>query len=91
MNHETLEGLGEFLTVMQTLDFVLGLHNYLKFFQCLSCLYQALQAQKTFSAALMLTGDVLHWTSTSSITSTTTTITTVIGLIFKHKKLLYKH
>ena len=35
--------------------------------------------------------DVLHCTSNSSITSTTTTITTVIGLIFKHKKLSYKH
>ena len=26
---------------MQTLDFILGLHNYLEFFQPLSCLYQA--------------------------------------------------
>ena len=38
-------------TVMQTLDFVLGLHNCLEFSQPLSCLYQAMQTQKTFSIA----------------------------------------
>ena len=43
---QTLEGLGEFLTVMQTLDFVSGLHDSLKFFQPLECLYQAMQTQE---------------------------------------------
>ena len=37
--------------IMQTLDFVLGLHNCLKFSQLLSCLSQALQTQKMFSTA----------------------------------------
>ena len=46
-----LEALGEFSTVMQTLDFVSGLHNCLKFSQPLSCLYQAMQTRKTFSIA----------------------------------------
>ena len=32
----------EFETVMQTLDFVSGLHNCLEFSQPLSCLYQAM-------------------------------------------------
>ena len=48
---QTLKGLGEFSTVMQTLDFVSGLHNYLEFSQPLSCLYQTMQTQKTFSIA----------------------------------------
>ena len=52
---QTLEGLGELSTVMQTvmqtLDFVSGLHNYLEFSQPLSCLYQAMQSRKTFSIA----------------------------------------
>ena len=48
---ETLEGLGEFSTVMQALDFVSGLHNCLEFSQPLSCLYQAMQTQQTFSIA----------------------------------------
>ena len=43
-----LEGLGEFSTVMQTLDFVSGLHNCLEFSQALSCLYQAMQTRKRF-------------------------------------------
>ena len=47
----TLEGLGKFLTVMQALDFILGLHNCLEFPQPLSCLYQAMQTMKTFSIA----------------------------------------
>ena len=47
----TLEGLGEFSTVMQTLDFVSGLPNCLEFSQSLSCLYQAMQTQKTFFIA----------------------------------------
>ena len=38
----TLEGLGEFSTVMQTLDFVSGLHNHLELSQVLWCLYQAM-------------------------------------------------
>ena len=38
-------------TVMQTLDFVSGLHNRLEFSQPLSCLYQAMQTRKTFSIA----------------------------------------
>ena len=38
-------------TVMQTLDFVSGLHNCLEFSQPLSCLYQAMQTRKTFSIA----------------------------------------
>ena len=46
-----LAGLGEFLTVKQTLDCVLGLHNCLEFSQPLLCLYQAMQTQKTFSIA----------------------------------------
>ena len=40
------EALGEFSTVMQTLDFVSGLHNCLEFSQPLSCLYQAMQTQE---------------------------------------------
>ena len=32
-----------FTTVMQTLDFVSGLHNRLEFSQPLSCLYQGMQ------------------------------------------------
>ena len=51
---ETLEGLGKFLTVMQTLDFVSGFHNCLEFSQSLSCLYQAMQTWKTFSIAKLL-------------------------------------
>ena len=43
--------LGEFSTVMQTLDFVSGLHNCLEFSQPLWCLYQAMQKRKTFSIA----------------------------------------
>ena len=46
-------GLGEFSTVMQTLDFVSGLHNCLEFSQALSCLYQAMQTRKTFSIAVI--------------------------------------
>ena len=46
-----LEALGEFSTVMQTPDFVSGLHNCLEFSQPLSCLYQAMQTRKTFSIA----------------------------------------
>ena len=38
--------LGEFSTVMQTLDFVSGLHHCLEFSQPLSCLYQAMQTQE---------------------------------------------
>ena len=38
-------------SVMQTLDFVSGLHNCLEFSQPLSCLYQAMQTRKTFSIA----------------------------------------
>ena len=41
--------MGEFSTVMQTLDFVSGLHNCLEFSQPLECLYQAMQTRKTFS------------------------------------------
>ena len=46
-----LAGLGEFLTIKQTLDCVLSLHNCLEFSQPLLCLYQAMQTQKTFSIA----------------------------------------
>ena len=46
-----LFNLGEFSTVMQTLEFVSGLHNCLEFSQALSCLYQARQTRKTFSIA----------------------------------------
>ena len=46
---QTLEGLGEFSTVMQTLEFGSGLHDCPKFSQPLSCLYQAMQTRKTFS------------------------------------------
>ena len=38
----TLEGLREFSTVMQTLDFFSGLHNRLELSQVLWCLYQAM-------------------------------------------------
>ena len=38
----TLEGLREFSTVMQTLDFFSGLHNHLELSQVLWCLYQAM-------------------------------------------------
>ena len=38
----TLEGLGEFSTVMQTLDLVSGLHNHHELSQVLWCLYQAM-------------------------------------------------
>ena len=37
---------------MQTLDFVLGLHNCLEFSQPHSCLYQAMQTRKSFSNCL---------------------------------------
>ena len=40
------KGSGEFSTVMQTLDFVSGLHNCLEFSQPLECLYQAMQTQQ---------------------------------------------
>ena len=39
--------------VMQTLDFVSGLHNCLEFSQPLSRFYQAMQPRKTFSIALI--------------------------------------
>ena len=45
---DPLKGLGEFSTVMQTLDFVSGLHNCLEFSQLLECLYQAMQTWKSF-------------------------------------------
>ena len=45
------EGLREFSTVMQTLDFFSGLHNCLELSQPLSCLYQAMETRKTFSIA----------------------------------------
>ena len=41
-----LAGLGEFLTVMQTLNCVLGLHNCREFSQPLECLYQGMQTQE---------------------------------------------
>ena len=44
----TLEALGEFSTVIQTLDFVSGLNNYLEFSQPLSCLYGAMQTENVF-------------------------------------------
>ena len=43
------ESFAFFLTVMQTLDFVSGLHNCLEFSQPLEFLYQAMPTQKTFS------------------------------------------
>ena len=43
---------------MQTLDFISGLHNCLEFSQPLSCIYQAMQARKTFSIALILVPQV---------------------------------
>ena len=60
----TFEGLGEFSTVMQTLDFVSGLHNCLKFSQHLSCLYQAMQTRKMLSIAFK------YYTRDEPITST---------------------
>ena len=48
---ETLEVLGEFLTVMQTRDEVEGLHNCREFSQPLSSLYQAMKTRETFSIA----------------------------------------
>ena len=43
------ESFAFFSTVMQTLDFISGLHNCLEFSQPLECLHQAMQTQKTFS------------------------------------------
>ena len=40
-----------FSTVMQTFEFVSGLHNLLEFSQLFTCLYQAMKTQKTFSSA----------------------------------------
>ena len=51
ISKKMLEALGEFSTVMQTLDFVSGLHNCLEFSRPLSGLYQAMQKRKTFSIA----------------------------------------
>ena len=45
------ESFAFFLTVMQTLDFVSGLHDCLEFSQPLEFLYQAIQTWKTFSIA----------------------------------------
>ena len=45
------ESFAFFLTVMQTLNFVSGLHNCLEFSQPLEFLYQAMPTQKTFSIA----------------------------------------
>ena len=36
------------MTVMQTLDFISGLHNCLEFSQPLSCLTQAMQTENVF-------------------------------------------
>ena len=47
----TLKGLGKFSTVMQTLDFILGLYNCLEFSQPLSCLNKDMQTPKTFPIA----------------------------------------
>ena len=38
---------------MQTLDFVLGLHNCLEFSQPLECLYQAMQVQENSFLSLL--------------------------------------
>ena len=43
---ETLKGLGEFSTVMQTRDKVKDLHNCREFSQPLECLNQAMQTQE---------------------------------------------
>ena len=45
--------LNDISTVMQTLDFISGLHNCLEFSQPLLCLYQAMQTGKTFSIAFV--------------------------------------
>ena len=45
---------------MQTLDFVSGLHDCLKFSQSLLCLYQAMQTWKTFSIAQMMVHNSLE-------------------------------
>ena len=49
----TLEGLGEFETVMQTRDEVEGLHNCREFSQPLECLYQDMQTQEKSSLLLL--------------------------------------
>ena len=52
----------EFSTVMQTLDFVLGLHSCFEFSQPLSCLYPAMQTRKTFSPGVILfTPGTVHY------------------------------
>ena len=50
--HLNTRGLGEFLKVMQTLEYVSGLHNCLKFSQLSPCLDEAMQTWK--SADLLL-------------------------------------
>ena len=54
---------------MQTLGFVSGLHNCLKFSQPLSCLYQAMQTRETFSNASITTNELLGELSSESISS----------------------
>ena len=46
--------MGEFETVMQTLDCVSGLHNRLEFSQPSSCLDEAMQTWKKSSFALLV-------------------------------------
>ena len=48
-------GLGEFETVMQTLEFVWGLHNCREFSQPLQYLYQAMQIQEKSFLLLLQT------------------------------------
>ena len=50
---QTLEGLGEFETAMQTLNVVLGLHNCQEFALPLECLYQAMQIMEKSSLLLL--------------------------------------
>ena len=50
----TLEGLGEFLKVMQTFDYILGLHNCLEFSQPSSCLDEAMYICKHGKSALTI-------------------------------------
>ena len=52
---------GCYPTVMQTLDFVSGLHNCLEFSQPLLCLYRAMQTRETFSIAEIAKSDILRF------------------------------
>ena len=51
--HLNMRGLGEFKTVMQTLDCISGLHNFREFSQPPECLDEAIQTRKKSSVAFI--------------------------------------